>query len=282
MESGIININKPEGVSSARVVSQVKCVTGLPCGHMGTLDPLASGVLPVAVGNASRLFDYLLAKKKVYRAVFFFGEETDTLDRAGKVIRSGGSVPNEAELAVALRSFVGEYDQMPPAYSAKSVNGVRAYMLARQGKEVPLRSKRVCVEELSLLQRVGDAAYAVRIVCGGGTYIRSLARDVAKRCGTVGYMAALVRESSGPFRLEESVSPDRLCAENWRGLLIPADRVLEFPSLAFCGEAAARLKNGVPVPCTEKEGAYKLYLDGAFYGVASVNAGNVRAKTKLV
>ena len=282
MESGVLNLNKPEGMSSARAVSFVRRATGLACGHMGTLDPLASGVLPVAVGNATRLFDYLLQKQKVYRALFAFGTETDTLDRAGRVTKSGGRVPAADEVAAALASFVGEYDQLPPAYSAKNVNGVRAYDLARQGKEVALAPKRVRVDSLELLGEEGDGVFAVRIVCGGGTYIRSLARDVAAACGTCGYMAALVRERSGPFALAESIPPDALTKENWRGFLLPPDAVLDLPRLEFAGAAAARLKNGVPVPCETADGAYKLYLDGAFYGVAQAADGRVRAKTKLV
>lgn len=282
MESGIINVNKPEGVSSARIVSVVKRVSGLPCGHMGTLDPLASGVLPVAVGNAARLFDYLLTKQKVYRALFAFGSETDTLDRAGTVIRSGGRIPSAAELTEALASFVGEYDQLPPAYSAKSVNGVRAYALARQGKEVALTPKRVRVDALELLEEEREGVFSVRIVCGGGTYIRSLARDVAARCGTVGYMAALVRERSGPFVLEKSVAPDALTKENWRAFLVPPDAVLDLPRLDLAGAEALRCRNGVPVPSSAADGLYKLYLDGAFYGVAQLMQGKARARTKLV
>ena len=169
MESGVLNLNKPEGMSSARAVSFVRRATGLACGHMGTLDPLASGVLPVAVGNATRLFDYLLQKQKVYCALFAFGTETDTLDRAGRVTKSGGRVPAADEVAAALASFVGEYDQLPPAYSAKNVNGVRAYDLARQGKEVALAPKRVRVDSMELLGEEGEGVFAVRIVCGGGT-----------------------------------------------------------------------------------------------------------------
>ena len=138
------------------------------------------------------------------------------------------------------------------------------------------------VDSLELLGEEGEGVFAVRIVCGGGTYIRSLARDVAAACGTCGYMAALVRERSGPFALAESIPPDSLTKENWRGFLLPPDAVLDLPRLEFAGAAAARLKNGVPVSCETADGAYKLYLDGAFYGVAQAADGRVRAKTKLV
>lgn len=140
--SGFINLNKPSGVSSAAMVSKIKRLTGVACGHMGTLDPMASGVLPVAVGNSSRLFNYLLNKEKIYRAVFRFGQETDTLDALGTVLCEGKKIPTQEEINDKLQFFVGEIEQLPPAYSAKSVNGVRAYQLARQGKPVLLQAKK--------------------------------------------------------------------------------------------------------------------------------------------
>ena len=160
LTSGFINLNKPSGISSAAAVSKIKRLTGLACGHMGTLDPLASGVLPVAFGNASRLFNYLLDKEKVYRAVFRFGTDTDTLDSAGEILKSGLPVPTEDKINSVLSEFVGEIEQVPPIYSAKSVGGVRAYRLARQGKEVELSAKRVTVHSLVLLGRLNETDYA--------------------------------------------------------------------------------------------------------------------------
>ena len=136
--SGFINYNKESGISSAAAVSFVKRLSGIPCGHMGTLDPLASGVLPVAVGNASRLFNYLLDKQKVYRAVFRFGRETDTLDCTGETLQSGLPVPSQEAVCAALPAFIGDIEQVPPQYSAKSVNGRRSYELARAGQEVEM------------------------------------------------------------------------------------------------------------------------------------------------
>ena len=166
LTSGFINLNKPSGISSAAAVSKIKRLTGLACGHMGTLDPLASGVLPVAFGNASRLFNYLLDKEKVYRAVFRFGTDTDTLDSAGEILKSGLPVPTEDKINSVLSEFVGEIEQVPPIYSAKSVGGVRAYRLARQGKEVELSAKRVTVHSLVLLGRLNETDYEFRISCG--------------------------------------------------------------------------------------------------------------------
>ncbi len=276
--SGFINLNKPSGISSAAAVSKVRRAAGVPCGHMGTLDPMASGVLPVALGNAARLFGYLLEKEKAYRAVFRFGEETDTLDVTGKLLREGLYVPSAEEIAAVLPEFTGEIDQLPPAFSAKNVNGVRAYRLARQGQPVALESRRVKINELTLSGGAGNE-YTFFIRCGGGTYIRSLARDIAARLCTSAVMASLVREKSGAFALEDAVGLDDL--SDWRAHLVPPDAVFEMPSLDFDGKDAWRLRNGQALACAEKAGSYKLYLDDEFYGIAESDGALLRAKVKI-
>ena len=284
MINGILNIYKEKGYTSHDVVARLRGIVGQKkIGHTGTLDPDAEGVLPVCLGRATKVCDMLTDKDKTYEAVLLLGKTTDTQDITGTVLseRSPDGV-TEDEVLDCIRHFIGEYDQMPPAYSAKSVNGVRAYMLARQGKEVTLTPKRVRVDALELLGEEREGIFSVRIVCGGGTYIRSLARDIAAQCGTVGYMAALVRERSGPFLLEKSIPPDALTKENWRSFLIPPDAVLDLPRLDLADAEAARCKNGVPVPSSAADGLYKLYLDGAFYGTAQVQQGKARARTKLV
>lgn len=282
LSSGFINLNKPSGISSAAAVSRVKRITHLACGHMGTLDPLASGVLPVAFGNASRLFNYLLDKEKVYRAVFRFGMETDTLDAAGAVLRDGLPMPEEKELNDILQKFVGEIEQIPPIYSAKSVGGVRAYQLARQGREVELSAKKIAVHSLEMLGRLDETDYEFRITCGGGTYIRSLARDIAAACGTCAIMTSLVREKSGVFELSASVQPDGLTEENWREAAVSPDAVFEMPKIDVCGSAVQRLRNGLKIASELADGEYKLYFEGSFYGIAAAESGLLRAKVKLV
>lgn len=279
-ESGIINLNKPSGISSAAAVGAIRRISRLPCGHMGTLDPLASGVLPVAVGNATRLFGYLLDKEKTYAAVFRFGEETDTLDTEGTVLRTGGRVPAEDEIRESLPAFAGEIDQIPPQYSAKSIGGVRAYALARRGEHADLAARRVKVFSFELTGRRGAGEYAFRIRCGAGTYIRALGRDLAAHLGTCAVMTELVREASGIFRIEDSVTPADLNG-GWRDFLFPPDSVVDYPCFYAEGEEARRLRNGMPVP-SGGTGFSKLYLDGAFYGIAESADGMLRAKTKLV
>ena len=281
--TGFLNIFKGEGVSSTYVVNGIKHLARkalgqkVPCGHMGTLDPLAEGVLPVGVGNATRLFDYFLNKEKTYLARFRFGATTATLDREGEII-SGGPVPSIKEIEGALPRLTGDILQTPPAYSAKSVNGRRSYELARQGKEVLLAPKAVMVASFSLRGQISADEFEFEITCGGGTYIRSLARDLAEILGTQGYMTYLCRTKSGPFFKEGAVKLDALTPENFLNYLIPTDSVLPFPALDISDE---RIYHGVPIPFDGEDGRYKLYRGGEFYGIAAVEGGMLRTEKKL-
>lgn len=275
--TGFVNVFKPEGVGSTKAVGRVKYLTKTPCGHMGTLDPLACGVLPVGVGNAARLFDYFLQKEKRYSARFVFGATTDTLDREGAVVR-GGRIPDAQEVEAALPAFAGEIMQTPPRFSAVSVNGRRGYALARSGAAFEPSAKRVHISSFTLTGQTAPDEFAFEIVCGGGTYIRSLARDLAAALGTQGYMSYLQRTASGPFTVQTAVPFDELTAENIASYLIPTDSVLPFPALEGADE---RIFHGVGVSVECADGQYKLYRGGEFYGIARVEAGIARAEKKL-
>lgn len=275
--TGFVNVFKPEGVGSTKAVGRVKYLTKTPCGHMGTLDPLACGVLPVGVGNAARLFDYFLQKEKRYSARFVFGATTDTLDREGAVVR-GGRIPDAQEVEAALPAFAGEIMQTPPRFSAVSVNGRRGYALARSGAAFEPSAKRVRISSFTLTGQTAPDEFAFEIVCGGGTYIRSLARDLAAALGTQGYMSYLQRTASGPFTVQTAVPLDELTAENIASYLIPTDSVLPFPVLEGADE---RIFHGVGVSVECADGQYKLYRGGEFYGIARVEAGIARAEKKL-
>lgn len=275
--TGFVNVFKPEGVGSTKAVGRVKYLTKTPCGHMGTLDPLACGVLPVGVGNAARLFDYFLQKEKRYSARFVFGATTDTLDREGAVVR-GGRIPDAQEVEAALPAFAGEIMQTPPRFSAVSVNGRRGYALARSGAAFEPSAKRVRIFSFTLTGQTAPDEFAFEIVCGGGTYIRSLARDLAAALGTQGYMSYLQRTASGPFTVQTAVPFDELTAENIASYLIPTDSVLPFPALEGADE---RIFHGVGVSVECADGQYKLYRGGEFYGIARVEAGIARAEKKL-
>ena len=275
--TGFINVNKKTGVSSAFVVNKVKRLAGLPAGHMGTLDPLASGVLPVALGNACRLFDYFSDKQKTYLARFRFGVTTDTLDSEGEQIVKG-EVPTAAQLQAALPSLTGKILQVPPAYSAKRVHGVRSYQLARAGKEVELKAKEVQIFSFRLLEQTAPDEFSFEIVCGSGTYIRALARDLAAALGTYAYMSALCRTASGVFAIENAVTLDELTKENIANYLIPTEEVLSYPVLDLESE---RVFNGLKERVEKEDGLYKLYRRGEFYGIASVENGLAKAEKKL-
>lgn len=275
--TGFVNVYKPEGMGSTKVVGRVKYLLKTPCGHMGTLDPLACGVLPVGIGNAARLFDYFLQKEKRYSARFVFGATTDTLDREGEIVR-GGRVPSADEIVSALPAFNGEIMQTPPRYSAVSVNGRRGYDLARSGQDFELSAKKVRIASFTLREQTAPDEFAFDIVCGGGTYIRSLARDLAEALGTKGYMSYLCRTASGVFTCETSVPFDSLTAENIRDYIIPTDSVLPFPVLENADE---RIFHGVGVRTACADGLYKLYRGDEFYGIARVADGVARSEKKL-
>lgn len=278
---GFINADKPSGLTSSAVVNRVKRLTGLPSGHMGTLDPLASGVLPVGIGNATRLFDYFLNKTKEYVAEFTFGVTSDTLDSTGELIY-GGHVPDETEISAALPGLCGDVLQVPPRYSAKNVNGRRGYDLARAGVAFELPPKRVRIDELSLLGRAGEEnAFRFRIRCGGGTYIRSIARDLADRLGTKAVMSGLRRTQSGYFKIEDAVPFDLLDEQNIESFIVPTERVLPFDTLELTGARSERIFNGVAIAADSPDGLYKIYLGETFYGIAEVKEGRAKIRTKL-
>lgn len=275
--TGFVNVLKEEGISSTYAVNRLKRLSGEACGHMGTLDPLASGVLPVGIGNATRLFGYFLDKKKTYLARFRFGVTSASLDRESELV-FGGRTPTEEEIEAVLPRFVGKIDQIPPAYSAKVVNGMRSYKYARQGKEVSLLPKQVEIERFRLLGRTAPDEFSFEIVCGGGTYIRALARDLAGALGTQGLMTGLRRTKSGVFTEETGVPLGLLTAENLGGYLIPTETVLPFPSLGMDDE---RYYHGVRVPVAAADGVYKIFRGGEFYGTGIAEGGMLRPDKKL-
>lgn len=280
--TGFITVNKSEGVSSAKEVSIIKRLTDTPCGHMGTLDPMASGVLPVAIGNAARLFDYFLTKRKTYIATFLFGYDSDTLDTTGNVKETGGNIPLEEEIKAVIPKLTGEVMQVPPKYSAKNINGKRGYQLARAGVEFVLPPKKVNIYSIKLLKRTEEKSYAFEIECGGGTFIRSIARDLGAELGINAIMSALVRTRSGIFDLEKSVKTEVLTKDNINDYIIKTDSVLPFESFYPTAGEAKKLFNGLTVNSSLSDGIYKIYYtDGSFYGLAESKDNILKVRTKL-
>lgn len=280
--TGFINVDKAKGDSSAKAVAIIKRLSGMPCGHMGTLDPMATGVLPVAVGNATRLFDYFLTKRKTYVATFAFGEDYDTLDTTGKLVSSGGRVPTAVEINSIIPALVGEIMQIPPKYSAKNVNGRRGYELAREGIDFDLPPKKVNIYSIRLLKAEDEKSFSFEIDCGGGTYIRSIARDMAGALKTVAAMSSLVRTVSGPFKIQDAVRLENLNADNLSSYIIPCEKLLPFECIYPQGSTAKKLFNGVAVNGNYCDGTYKIYKEnGDFYGLATADNGVLKVRTKL-
>lgn len=285
MRGGIINLIKPRGVSSAKALGAIKRrVYPAKIGHMGTLDPDASGVLPVCVGKATRLFDFFLAKRKRYRAEFTFGTATDTLDACGRVIETAPVNFTESLLQAALTSLTGEIEQVPPNYSAKNVGGVRAYSLARSGREFSLPAKKVTVYSFSLIDRISKDVYAFDIECGGGTFIRSLARDLAEKLGTVAHMSALVRTECGGLRIEDGVTAEEFVGSgDPEKYIIPIAEALSGVERLYVGsQDASRLLNGVAVDAGRTfGGAFAIFNGDKLLGLGRQADGYIKIGVNL-
>ncbi len=252
--SGWVVVDKPLGLTSTDVVSRVRRLfNAQKAGHAGTLDPLASGVLPVALGEATKTVPFILDASKRYRFTIRFGEATATDDAEGAVTATSPVRPTAEAILGLLPRFTGEIDQVPPIYSAIKVDGERSYDLARAGEAVELKSRRVTVHEARLLA-CPDGDYAeFEILCSKGTYVRSLARDLALALGTVGHVSALRRTAHGPFREEAAIPLDKLmgfghiapASEAFLEHLLPLETALDdIPALALSSDDASRLRRG--------------------------------------
>ena len=278
---GFISVIKPENCNSTRVVARVRKLTGAACGHMGTLDPMASGVLPVAVGKATRLFPYLIEKKKVYDAEFIFGEERDTLDATGTVVKTTEVIPTAEQVQSVFPQFLGEISQVPPAYSACFVDGKRGYALARRGVEFTLAAKTVRIDSLTYLGQTGDKTHRIRITCGGGTYIRSLIRDIGYALGSLATMTALCRTQSGVFTIENSIALDDLTEENVKAALIAPEKALSYPKIVLNAKFTKRIIDGLPTNLPNVDGLYTVFGEGVLLGVGEIQSTRLKIKAFL-
>jgi tRNA pseudouridine55 synthase len=251
---GILNLDKPPGATSRDVVNRVqRLARGAKVGHAGTLDPIATGVLLVCVGRATRLIRYAQSKPKSYRATFLLGRSSPTDDVEGPTTpdpaaEDPATRPTREAIERATQAFVGRIDQRPPAYSAVKVAGRRAYDLARRGKDVELKPRKVDVYRFGVL-RYEYPELEVDVRCGGGTYVRALGRDLAAALGTTAVMSALRRTAIGDFRAQEAIDPASLEAETWRDLVQPAlAAVSEMPRVALNDEQVSAVKHGKWLP----------------------------------
>ncbi len=253
--SGIINLNKPSGITSRQAVDVVKrLVRPAKTGHAGTLDPLACGVLVVCVGAATRLIEYVQQAPKSYTGTFLLGRSSPTEDIEGEVTEwVAAPEPSHAEIVAAARQMIGEILQRPPAFSALKVAGRRAYDLARAGHEVELQPRPITIHRIEVV-RYEYPELVLDIECGSGTYVRSLGRDLAESLGTSAVMSGLVRTAIGRFRLEDACRPDELTGESLQQWLLPADQAVEtLPRVELTDEQARRIVNGLAIASSPSE-----------------------------
>ncbi|WCR10748.1 tRNA pseudouridine(55) synthase TruB [Paracoccus stylophorae] len=248
--TGWLIVDKPAGVTSTAVVNKVRwALDAKKAGHAGTLDPDATGVLAVALGEATKTAAILTDALKCYDFTVNWGAETTTDDASGQVLRQSDARPDRADIDAALPDFTGEIMQVPPAFSAVKVDGERAYDLAREGADLDLAARPLWVESLTLLQAERDTA-RLEMVCGKGGYVRAIARDLGRKLGCLGHVAALRRVWSGPFEVEDGVTFDRVDrdAQDWlESRLLPLESALDdLPMLRATPEGAVRIRNGNP------------------------------------
>lgn len=269
---GWIILDKPYGLGSTQAVSAVKHALReagaqkIKVGHGGTLDPLASGVLPIALGEATKLAGRMLDSDKAYDFTVKFGEQTDTLDGEGRIVATSDVRPSHREIEAALEFFCGAMEQMPPIYSALKVDGRRAYDRARAGEEVELRPRSVNIRMLRLQAHDSQSATLSTIV-SKGTYIRSLARDIASALGTVGHVTMLRRTRAGPFTLKQAISLDKL-AEAARDraiaqLVLPLTAGLDdIPAFSVTPDEALALRQGRVLGGNPRKQGLMLAIEG--------------------
>jgi tRNA pseudouridine55 synthase len=269
--NGWIALDKPIGMTSTQALGKVRRhLNAQKIGHGGTLDPLASGILPIAMGEATKTIPYIQDHLKTYRFTAQWGEQRNTDDLEGHVIATSDHRPTQAEIEAILPRFTGEIMQTPPQFSAIKVDGERAYDIARDGGEVELAARVVYIETLDLVEYTPERA-VFQAYCGKGTYIRSLARDMALALGTVGFIAELRREDVGPLGPHNAISLDSLLnldhSAALETALLPVETVLDgIPALNLNQQEAARLKNGQMLSFISRPDAERLQKAGVMMG----------------
>ena len=292
---GFLVLNKPLGKTSSDCVVFVRkrLPRGTAIGHGGTLDPMASGVLPVCVGAATRLFDYIIDKQKTYVAELQLGVVTDTQDATGAVVETRSVNVTEADVRAALPRFIGDIWQTPPMYSAIKRGGKRLYELARRGESVEVAPRACRVDDVRLTASLGDGRYRLEVDCGKGVYIRTLCHDIGAYLGCGGHMATLERTRAGVFTLENALTleeVDALGAEGLKARLLPMDAAIShLPAVRVEARHRAAVRNGMPLrpewldaPAPQAP-ALRVYVGGEFAGIGAPREdGSVRFRAMLL
>ena len=290
MSSGWIILDKPSGIFSRSAGGRIAHIFGAKTfGHIGTLDPMASGVLPIALGSATKMIPFIeeiADGKKEYLFSLQFGFETDSLDITGKEIRRTDIIPKESQVVSILGSFLGEIEQVPPAFSAVHIDGQRAYDLARSGKEIEIPARRVFIYSLDFIEKTDDV-WTFRVVCSRGTYVRALARDIAKKCGTIATVNMIRRIRTNGFDIKSAVKLDFLenlfnNSADFKIFLKPIDFGLgDIPVLNLDDKSTEFYKHGGFIKTNANDGLKRVYNEGIFIGIGVVSEGQLRPKRTI-
>ena len=279
MADGILIIDKAEGWTSMDVCAKLRGILHEKrIGHAGTLDPMATGVLPVFVGRATRAVQFAESGRKEYVASLRLGLTTDTQDTTGNTLATAPVTAGAAKLSAILPRFTGEIEQIPPMYSAIKINGQKLYDLARRGVEVERKPRRITIFELELLEQTASDTFTLRVLCSKGTYIRSLCHDIGAALGCGGCMAALRRTMAADFTLADAVTLNEV-QEKGESLLRPVDTLFRAcAAVTLTAQQERRARNGNPVKVDLADGTYRVFApDGAFLSLSRAQDGTLTA-----
>ena len=282
MKSSIILVNKPRGISSNTCVNIVKRAVGAnKAGHLGTLDVLGEGLLPVTINKATQLFDFYLQKDKIYQTTFRFGQTTDTLDLEGEITSTCDKIISEEELLKVLPSHCGKIAQMPPIYSAKKIKGQKAYNLARAGQTVELKPKQIEIYSIELLSHNKPNEFTLKVACSSGTYIRSLCRDLASSLSTCGVMLDIIRTRCGDFDIKDASTLEEIKLGKFKPILL--EDLFNYSKILFDQKETQLLLNGVNISKAFQNGDYNAYSStNEYLGVVTIDQGKVKFKFRFV
>lgn len=286
---GIINCYKPVGITSFDAVNKIKRIAkGMKVGHTGTLDPAASGVLPICIGKATKLIDYIMEGEKGYRVEMTLGIVTDTYDREGSILSQKNVTSSESEIRAAILSFKGEIFQIPPMYSAIKHKGKRLYELAREGIEIQRDARRITIHNIDI-HSINKDTVLFDVECSKGTYIRSLCFDIGNKLGCGAMMSGLERTFSGEFRLSNAVNVDNVNSENINQFLISMEKVLDrLPSINVDDKFDRLLRNGVEIKDRNfleniDKAVYRVYnMDNQLIGIGTRFENSFKISTLLI
>ena len=276
---GIIVVNKQKGCTSHDVVNKVKKIVNKKVGHTGTLDPLATGVLPLLIGKGTLCSKYLINHDKVYEVSLKLGISTDTMDAEGKIVEEkevNSNILAKENVEKVLSSFIGKQEQTPPIYSAIKVAGKKLYEYARKGQEVEIPKREIEIYNIKLvgINKVSNEI-EFKVSCSKGTYIRSLCTDIAKALGTIGYMSGLERLQVGKFKIENSIKIDESTTKEYieEHIIGIEELFVEKPKIEINQKKLLLFLNGVKLNTEFEDGVYKIYSENKFIGLGTVNKG---------